>query len=191
VLTLALDRKTKAADATAYDVGQEALRAETLSFGDANKVDVRWYEVTSGGPTVEAYRAYFSVDWQPPSGDMKARDKVSVVLTSRGTITAITHPDAAQAVPTLTSLSPAAGSTAGGEQIIIYGTGFLLAGVDDVAATTGIKFGGGGGTAAADWITIDDNRIACVTPAHDGGTVAVVVYNSAGISTVTQNFVYS
>lgn len=190
-INLVLDRKTKAADATAYDVGQEALRAECLSFGDANKIDLRWYEVTSSGPIAEAYRGYFSVDWQPQGGDMKARDKVNVTLTSRGVVSAITHPDDSQAVPTLTSITPATGAAAGGTLVEIHGTGFFLAGVDDIVATTGIKFGGSGGTNATSWITESDNVVFAVAPAHAEGTVAVVVYNSAGISTVTQNYVYT
>lgn len=188
---LKLARKVKAADATAYDVGQEALRAASLLFGNSNRVDIRFYEVTASGPTTEAYRGYVSVVWNPDGGPMDAEDFVSVKLVGQGARTAITHPDAASVVPTVTSLSPATGPAAGGTLVEIHGTGFFKAGVDDIVAETGIKFGGSGGTAATSWITESDNVVFAIAPAHAAGTVAVVVYNAAGISTETQNYVYT
>lgn len=186
-----VERKVTTASATAYNPAQEQLRAASLLAGIANRVDIQFYEVTASGPTTEAYRGYVRPVWNPDGGDDKSKVTATINLIGQGAYTAITHPDAAGVVPTVTSVSPATGSTAGGEQVIIYGTGFFKAGVDDVVAATGVKFGGSGGDAATDWVTLSDNMIAAITPAHAAGTVAVVVYNSEGISTVTSNFVYS
>ncbi len=184
-------RATLAADGSAYDAGQEALRAASLLLGEFNKKDVRFYEVTASGPKTEAYRGYVAVEWNEDGGPMDELDTVSVKLVGKGARTAITHPDAAGAVPTLTSITPSSGSTSGGELVEIHGTGFMANGVDDIVADTGIKFGGTGGTAADGWITESDNVVFVITPAHAAGTVEVVIYNSNGVSTVTQNFVYS
>ncbi len=190
-LEFKLQRKVKATDAAAYDVGQEAIRTAADALLGSNVVEVRWYEVTTSGPTSECYQGYAAVEWNPDGGGLAALDQVAVKLIGRGLRTAATHPDAAGAVPTVTSISPATGPAAGGTLVEIHGTGFFAAGVDDIVASTGIKFGGSGGTAATSWITESDNVVFAVTPAHAAGTVAVVVYNSNGISTVTSNFVYT
>jgi len=184
-LDLKLERKTKAADATAYDVGQEALRAASLLMGESNKVDIRFYEVTASGPKVEAYRGYALVLWKPVGGGMADLDTVVVQLIGKGARTAITHPDAGGAVPTLTSIAPATDVEAGGALVEIHGTGFFAAGVDDVVS---IAFGV---TDAPTFITESDNILFVVAPAHAAGTVAVTVTNATGVSTVTQNFVYT
>lgn len=185
---ITVQRKVTAASATVYDPGQEALRAAAATLGTGGIVDVRWYEVTSGGPIAEAYRGYAEVSWAQSGGAHSDLESVAITLTGRGARETITHPDYTQAVPTVTSVSPAAGGTAGGTLVEIHGTGFFKDGVDDIVATTGIKFGT---TAATAWITESDNVVFAVAPAHAGGTVAVTVYNAAGVSTVTQNFVYS
>ena len=54
-----LARKVTTASSTAYDPGQELLRAAAELMGASNRVDVRWYEMGSAtgvGPKVEAYR---------------------------------------------------------------------------------------------------------------------------------------
>lgn len=81
-------------DPTAYDPGQEALRLAANEMGTNNRVHVRWYEMTEGGPRVEAYEGYASVTWSPDGGGMDANNLVSITLTGQGKRTAITHPDA-------------------------------------------------------------------------------------------------
>ncbi len=87
-----LIRKVTAADAEAYDAGQEILREAAEGMGVANKVDVRWFEMEDEGPREEAYRGYAAVSWSPDGGTMDALDSVSVTLTGKGKRTAITHP---------------------------------------------------------------------------------------------------
>jgi hypothetical protein len=94
-LELKIERKVTTALATAYDPGQEALRTFSDLMGTGNNADVRWYEVTAGGPKAEAYRGYATVSWEPDGGDMEALDTVTVKLTGKGKRNTITHPDGA------------------------------------------------------------------------------------------------
>ena len=186
-LEFKVKRAPTVAVSTAYDVGQEALRTYSDIEGIGNKADVRFFEVTASGPIAEAYRGYAVVSWSPDGGGSDATDTVSVTLTGIGTRNAIAHPDYTAVVPTILSVTPATGLQAGGTVHKIVGTGFFLNGVDNVAATTGVKVGGAGGTASPSWITASDNVIYFVLPAVDSGAKAVVVYNAVGVSTVTKN----
>ncbi len=188
-LEFKVKRAPTVAVGTAYDTGQEALRTYSDLEGTANKADVRFFEVTASGPIAEAYRGYCVVSWSPDGGGMDATDTVTVTLTGIGARTAITHPDGTAVVPTLLSVSPAVGIQAGGTLHKLIGTGFFLAGVDNIVASTGIKLGGSGGTAMPYWRTESDNIVYFVAPAITAGTKAVVVYNAVGISTVTVNIV--
>lgn len=86
-------RKVLGSDATAYDVGQEALRLASAGMGLDNRVHVRFYEDNgSTGPKVEAYEGYAVVDWTPDGGGMDGLDTVSVKLTGQGKLDAIAHP---------------------------------------------------------------------------------------------------
>ena len=190
VLELKLARKASAV-ATAYDAGQEKLRAISDLEGIANQAEVRWYEVTASGPVAEAYMGYCAVSWSHDGGSMDASDTVTVTLTGQGARTTITHPDAAAAVPTVLSVTPAAGAAAGGLLVRIVGTGFMVAGVDNLvaAAYAGVKFGTVAvGTA---WYTASDNVCYAITPAHAAGAVDVKCTNATGASTVMPTFTYS
>jgi hypothetical protein len=187
-LEFKVKRAPTAAVGTAYDAGQEKLRTYSDLQGTANKAEVRFYEVTSSGPIAEAYTGYASVSWSPDGGGMDALDTVTVTLTGIGSRTAITHPDAAAAVPTTTSVTPATGSTAGGELVKIVGTGFFADGEDDVVETTGVQFGSDNST---DWFTDTDNIIWAITPAHAAGAVDVKVTNATGASTVMCKYTYA
>lgn len=87
-------RKVTVADATVYDPGQEVLRLASEEIGQLNSVDVRFYEVTDGGPEVEAYRGRAAVSWTPDGGAMDALDSVSFNLVGQGRRTPIAHPGA-------------------------------------------------------------------------------------------------
>jgi len=91
-LELKLARKVRVALATAYDPGQEKLRAASMEAGTANTVEVRWYEMTTAGPRVESFQGFAAVSWSPDGGDMEALDMVSVTLTGQGKRNATTHP---------------------------------------------------------------------------------------------------
>ncbi len=93
-LELKVSRKVTAASSTAYDPGQEFLRLKSIgTFGPANAVDVRYYEMEPGGPRIEAYRGNAAVTWSPDGGAMDATDVVAVKLTGQGRLSPITHPD--------------------------------------------------------------------------------------------------
>lgn len=174
-------RKVTAADATAYDPGQEYLRSKAIGkFGPQNTVYCRIYEMQPGGPRVEAYTGHAAVSWEPQGGAMTALDTVQFTLTGQGQLAAISHPDTGTAVPTISSLDDSAIPTAGGDLVLIRGNRFT--------GTTTVTFGG---TAASDFTVVSDGLIAAVAPAHAAGTVAVVVTNAAGASTVNPNVVYS
>jgi hypothetical protein len=187
-LEFKVKRAPTSAVATAYDTGQEKLRAYSDLKGTSNMAYVRWYEVTASGPIAEAYSGYASVSWSPDGGGMDALDTVTVTLTGIGARTAITHPDAAAVVPTTTSVTPSTGSTAGGELVKIVGTGFFADGEDDVVETTGVQFGSDNST---DWFTDTDNIIWAITPAHAAGAVDVKVTNATGASTVMCKYTYA
>lgn len=92
-LNFKLARKVRAALATAYDPGQEALRLASEEIGTANSVEVRFYEMEPAGPRVEAYSGKAAVSWTPDGGGMDALSMVAVALTGQGKRTAIAHPD--------------------------------------------------------------------------------------------------
>ena len=70
------------------------------------------------------------------------------------------------AAPTVTKVMPPTGGAAGGEAIIITGTGF--------AATPTVTMGGSSATSV---VLIDSKHVSCITPAHAAGLVDVDVIN--------------
>ena len=74
---------------------------------------------------------------------------------------------ASNPAPTVTSISPTSGTTAGGTSVTITGTGFLT------GATVSL-----GGTAATNVNVVSATSITATTPAHAAGAVSVVVTNT-------------
>jgi len=175
-----LARKTLPDDATSYDEGQEALRTVSKTMGALNRKEIRFYEMEPSGPRVEAYQGFCGVAWSEDGGDQETNATISLTLSGKGILNSITHP-ATAAVPTVVSLSPATGGTAGGELVLVTGTNF--AGI----ITDGVLFGAG----AAEFYVLNSCQLLAVAPAHAGGTVAVSVENATGLSTVTANYVYA
>ena len=84
------------------------------------------------------------------------------------------------APPTVTSVSPSTGPTAGGTAVTITGTNF--------AAGATVKFGS---TAASSVTVVNSTTITATTPAGSLGAVAVMVTNSNGLSgTLASGFTY-
>lgn len=82
--------------------------------------------------------------------------------------------------PTVSSITPPSGSTAGGTAVTITGTGFV--------ATPTVTFGG---SAATSVVFVSSTSLTCVTPAHAAGAVDVVVTNpDAQAGTLTNGFTY-
>jgi hypothetical protein len=73
--------------------------------------------------------------------------------------------------PTVSAISPTAGSNAGGASVIITGCGFT--------GTTGVKFGT---AAASSFSFVSDAQITAVSPAQAAGSVDVTVTNLRGTS---------
>ena len=76
---------------TAYDPGQEALRAKSVLAAAEGLVQIRVYD-RDGGP--EAYKGLVSVSWTPEGGDTKALDIATAKLSGNGERTTITNPAA-------------------------------------------------------------------------------------------------
>jgi hypothetical protein len=89
---LKVRRGVTEADPTAYDPGQEVLRIASLGMGVDNSVDIRYYEVTPGGPKVEAYRGRAAVTYEDDGGDLAALSTASIKLAGQGKRTPIAHP---------------------------------------------------------------------------------------------------
>ncbi|WP_345718827.1 beta strand repeat-containing protein [Kineosporia mesophila] len=75
-----------------------------------------------------------------------------------------------QGLPTLTSISPASGPTAGGNTVVLTGTGFLT--------TTDVSFGAN----AATYTVNSDSQITATVPAGSAGAVNVVVSTLYGLT---------
>jgi hypothetical protein len=169
-------RKTRSSDATAYDPGQEALRLRAEGLGVLNSIEYRFYEMEPGGPRVEAYQGTAGVEWSPEGGAMDDLDDVSVKLIGQGRRVPIAHPDAgATPAPTVTGLAPSSAAVAGGDLIMVTGSGFTTVTavqVDGVAVPT------------SDWEIASDTKIALKAPAHvaSAGGVDVTVTSPSGTS---------
>jgi hypothetical protein len=175
---ITVGRKVTLASATVYDPGQEALRAAADLLTAARIVDVRWYEVTPGGPIVEAYRGYAEVSYAQGGGAYNDLETATITLSGRGARETITHPDYAHVAPVLYAVSPATGAAAGGILLHITGRNFFLAGVPDVDAATDVTLG----THNCLYHVEDNNNIWAIMPAESQGNSNITVTNSIGAS---------
>jgi hypothetical protein len=92
-----------------------------------------------------------------------------------------TYSGGGSTAPTVSSVLPTSGPTAGGTQITITGTGFSL------GATVTV-----GGSTATGVLVNNSTTITATTPAHAAGLVDVVVTNTTGQSgTKTNAFTYT
>lgn len=82
--------------------------------------------------------------------------------------------------PTITTVTPSTGTTAGGTAFTIVGT--------NLTGATALTIGG---TAATSRVVVDDTHITAVTPAKTAGAYDVVVTTPAGSGTKTNGFTYS
>lgn len=85
----------------------------------------------------------------------------------------------AASAPTVASISPSTGSTAGGTNVTITGTGFTGA--------TGVTIGG---AAATDVVVNSATTITATTPAGTAGTASVLVTTPAGTNAANTLFTY-
>jgi subtilisin family serine protease len=85
----------------------------------------------------------------------------------------------ATAPPTISSLSSATGTTAGGTTVVISGTGFI-----GLSGPSAVTFGG---TNATGYTVDSPTQITATVPAHTAGTVSVRVTGAFGASSDTAN----
>ncbi len=117
-----------------------------------------------------------------PAGTAGASVNV-VVSNANGTATRVGG-YAYHARPTVTSVSPAAGTALGGTSVTLTGTGFQ----DNAAGTNTVTFGAGSATSV---VVVNDTTITCVTPAGTAGAaVAVTVSNANGTRTLAAGYAY-
>src|SRR5690606_12039413 len=82
-------------------------------------------------------------------------------------------------VPTISGISPASGSTSGGNVVTITGTNF--------SGVTNVSFGGIAGT----WITVmNPTTIIVSVPAHSVGNADVTVTTTVGTGTLVNGYTY-
>lgn len=105
------------------------------------------------------------------------------VRVTTGSVTTAANPPADQytyvAAPTLTSLTPNSGTTAGGTSVTITGTNFTGA--------TAVTFGG---AAAQSFVVNSATQITAVTPGGSAGAADVAVTTGGGTATAAGGFTY-
>jgi uncharacterized protein with beta-barrel porin domain/carbon monoxide dehydrogenase subunit G len=84
------------------------------------------------------------------------------------------------AVPTLTAVAPATGTTAGGTSVTLTGT--------NLTGATAVRFDG---TAATGYTVNSATSITATTPAHAAGIVNVSVTTPGGSATLTNSYTYA
>lgn len=162
-----LKRATTAASDIAYDPGQEILRAASDLTGVPARVKVRWYEMEPGGPRVEAYEGYGTVEWTEDGGNMEAISAVTLKINGDGERTAIAHPQ--PAVPYIASILPAGQSV--GELVTITGTNL-----------GGVTSGSFDSQAFVDYTIVDNQHIVVKIPTGAAGAGNVTVTSAEGTS---------
>ena len=85
----------------------------------------------------------------------------------------------AQNAPTITSVSPNSGTTAGGTSVTLIGNNF--------SGATGVTFGGFSATTI---VVVNATTITATTPAHAAGAVDVVVTTPGGTATLVTGYTY-
>jgi IPT/TIG domain len=110
---------------------------------------------------------------------------VDVTVTTAGGTSAISSKDHYKFSPTITSLSPNAGSTAGGTTVTVKGTGFALG-----TTASAFKFGTTKATSAN---CATSTECTVVSPAHEAGKVEVkvTVNKVTSLKTAAATFTYS
>lgn len=88
--------------------------------------------------------------------------------------TIIDTPPPAPGSPTITTVTPSSGPTAGGATVVIRGTGF-----SGLSGASAVLFGS---TPAASYTVNSATQITAVTPAHDSGEVDISVSAAGGTS---------
>ncbi len=144
--------------------GTNLTGATAVTFGGTSAVSITVVNATTITATTPAHTAG-AVD--------------VVVTTSGGSGTGASLYTYVTPPPTVTSISPANGTTLGGTTVTITGT--------NLTGATAVTFGG---TSAASITVVNATTITATTPAHTAGAVDVVVTTSGGTGTGTSLYTY-
>ena len=161
--------------------------AGTTSYSAAVSNGVTSLTVT---PTAAAAGATITVNGTPvasgsPSGAIAlavGSNTIPVAVTAQDGTTSRTYQitvTRAAAAPSVATVAPNEGATAGGTAITITGSGFTGA--------TGVTVGGGAATGVA---VVSDTQITATTPPGTAGAAAVTVTTAAGTSNPNGSFTY-
>jgi len=171
---------------TGSTTGQVTVDFATTTIGSSATAGVDYF-ATSGTLTWtngDGTSKSFTVT-PVPDGVAEGTETVNLVLsnpTGGASIgaqsTAVLNITDSTTIPVITSISPAAGPIVGGTPVTIYGANFTGA--------FSVTFGGLPCTSVS---VVLSTQITCVTPAHVGGTVEVIVTTTIGSNTTigTQN----
>ena len=147
------------------DHGNELASGATVTFGGTAASNV----VVVNGTTITA---------TTPAGSAGA---VTVTVTVNGQSGSLINGFTYIGVPTVSSVSPNEGSTAGGTAVTITGTNF--------ASGATVTFGG---TAASNVVVVNGTTITATTPAGGAGAVTVTVTNPGSQSgNLANGFTYA
>ena len=116
---------------------------------------------------------------QPAHKHRRVHKILALMTLIAGGLLATLAPPASATIPTVSSVSPSKGSLAGGENVLIKGTGFT--------GTTGVNFGT---VAATSHAIISDTQIVATVPAGTAGDVLVEVTNATGPNTTGGKYKY-
>jgi hypothetical protein len=147
--------------------GGKTLRITGTGFAGATEVHI-------GDTPATSFRIYSTkriVAVVPASPDGEATNVPVTVTTSGGTNTTSQAGYDYRAAPTVTGVSPAAGTTAGGQSVTVTGTGFTRASKVTFDAINATRY------------TVDsDTQITATSPARRAGIVNVRVTTVGGTS---------
>lgn len=161
----ALVRRT----AGVLDAGLDLCRTRQLSFGDAQRLYVRWYIRDTGK---EAVQGRAIVSYNRSKSNFADLDEVAVEFKGDGALAPIADVAVTQPAPQLTSATPS--GAAQGSLVTIQGAYFTT-----VTGATGVKFGA---TNATNYSIISDSVIVATVPAGSAGAANITVTNTTGTS---------
>nr|WP_234902700.1 cadherin-like beta sandwich domain-containing protein [Agrobacterium larrymoorei] len=172
-------------NAAAFEIGETLA----VSFSD-NGTDPKDNPTNSAQVRLSTNASALVYAYSSSSGSAGPHEGTIATLSSsglfirigntRGYLSAVSITCSAPASqPTITSISPASGSIAGGTSTVITGTNFLGA--------SGVSFGG---IAATSFTINSASSITAVAPAHMVGTVDLAVETAGGTGTLYNGFTF-
>jgi IPT/TIG domain/Cysteine-rich secretory protein family len=151
--------------------GNVSTTAGAVHSFTGNGVALAHCVIDSSNAALSSYLRYRGGVIVVPKAPLKNGVKYVVALTVNGTPYTWSF-TVGPFLASVTSVSPNAGSTAGGTAVTISGSGFSN-------GATGVKFGT---TAAVSFSVVNDTTITAVSPAHAFGAVDVTVTTATGTS---------